>query len=575
MLIQTVQHSLHQKTVQVFHEQITAQPWLTNDASALQDIADAFVTTVRAALASVLRECNRAIRPQPRLPKEIWYRIWEEVPVSTRVTVTHVCNEWRDAIHWPGLWTSLIISLKVKEDAGGTTTFQTDPAMMREYATRSAQLPLHVEFSIYSYEAEDSQPTARTMSQRYGLILVENSHRLSSINIRTNNLPILNLFLQSLKTKGLPMLTTLVIRNEDPTVPELEIGMHLPELLSLELYGEGLYIYPESFRHFSAPMARKVVCPVPDEPSLAMLVRACPAVQNMFLDFGWLRTFDEHSFTENSTPADADVVKEYFHHTPPRRLALTNVTSGLMDVLLPIIYDANIVEFEVILAEPFLNHTTGLSFDTDPKWAIVLRDVPNPVEFWCCSQTVADEHRHTVGVLGHEGKRRNVWFHWKSWAAGCETFLAGLWTTYLATGAVRTLCKLSVGSAVLPELVESLDADNGIQQLDIHIQSLQDEMKLVAWLKTPMDQDTRPLGAFAKIERLALYVNLDSQFEPRFASLNSEDLVMLEVLLQRVCDPATRPLQTLTITGIQPEELSPPETTLDILRKYAERVILS
>ncbi|KAH7102732.1 hypothetical protein BKA62DRAFT_756398 [Auriculariales sp. MPI-PUGE-AT-0066] len=573
--LMTVQHSLHQKTVQVFHEQITAQPWLTNDASALQDIADALVTTVRAALAPVLRECNRAIRPQPRLPKEIWYRIWEELPVSTRVTVTHVCSEWRDAIHWPGLWTSLTIFLKVEADEDGTTTFRTDPAMIREYAARSAQLPLHVKFSIYSDEAEDSQSAARTMSRRYGRILVENSHRLSSIDIRSNNLPILNLFLQSFKTKGLPKLTTLVICNEDPSVPELEIGMPLPELLSLELIGDHVLVDPESFLHFSAPMARKVVCPVTDERSIAMLVRACPAVQNMLLTIEWLRAYGDHTFTENSTPADADVVKKYFHHTPPRRLALGNVTNDSRDVLLPIIYDANIVDFEVILARPFsLDHTTGLSSDTDPKWAIVLRDVQNPVEFWCRSQTVAGEYRHAVVVLGHEGKRRNVWFYWKSWEASRKTFLAGLWATYLATGAVRTLHKLSVGSTVLPELVKSLDVDNGIHQLEIFIETLEDERKLVAWLKTPMDQDARPLGAFAKIERLALYVNLDSRFEPCFASLNSEDLVMLEVLLQRVCDPATRLLQTLTITGVYPEELSPQEATLDLLRKYAERVVL-
>ncbi|KAH7101222.1 hypothetical protein BKA62DRAFT_190367 [Auriculariales sp. MPI-PUGE-AT-0066] len=88
-------------------ERIASEKTVQSSAYTLNDVAETIFSLTRRAVAQVLRKLNHSL-PQSRLPAELWLQVWSLLGFSDRVTTSHVCHSWREAIiGFPQLWTSI------------------------------------------------------------------------------------------------------------------------------------------------------------------------------------------------------------------------------------------------------------------------------------------------------------------------------------------------------------------------------------------------------------------------------------------------------------------------------------
>ncbi|EJD34415.1 hypothetical protein AURDEDRAFT_176547 [Auricularia subglabra TFB-10046 SS5] len=130
----------------------------------------------------------------PRFPTEIWCDIWERLPFSACIAVTHTCRAWRlTALAWPEIWTRPVFHTSISSlPLPNLRTERTNVDCAREVFERSGNRALHIQIDITTQDAYHFA----ILDLAAALSCV--SYRTASICVRSVDLSAADIFLREI-----------------------------------------------------------------------------------------------------------------------------------------------------------------------------------------------------------------------------------------------------------------------------------------------------------------------------------------------------------------------------------------
>ncbi|KAH7102776.1 hypothetical protein BKA62DRAFT_698800 [Auriculariales sp. MPI-PUGE-AT-0066] len=531
--------ALEETAMNAFQGQLTEHARFCTSAQELQALTSAIAEAVQSVLAMSLRTFNDTTLPQPRIPTELWCRIWEHLPPEDCLTVTHVSHNWREAAsEWPQLWTSLNFestlhnedcecdefcapNAKDRElercDTCGNlpaTELWSNLPLVQQNISRSGGLPLELNINVEGGENADNRGL-----RALAFSLAHHLSRLHTVDVTTDNMEVIQTtFLSNLRT--LPNLRILRIDSGEASEHDLEMNVDLPLLHELYLSGESLRLSHTKFT-INAPVLHTLHSVFQCGHDITGLLTGCPAVQDLTLQACAEEELPPFEDTEKA------IIRSYITQVRPGRVCLSSVSDPDVAGLLSVFHDPKLLDFSVECSDS--EAPAGL--------ADILKDVPDPDELFC--QAVDDNL--VVSVHGLGGIKRSVQLYDTYIDPDAELFPTNLWD-FLVPAATKTLRKLTIHNSIFVDIIKAFPATH-IREIVIESGSPDEGESLVELLG---DAEPAPEKTFQELERLTLRNADEEEF-----SIDTDVSILVEQLRKLLNIPEDKKLQFLCIEGIQ------------------------
>lgn len=158
-----------------------------------------------------------------RLPLELWYLIWQQLPIPDRIVFTRVCKDWRTSLSSSTVWQHIDIS-------GLLYRYPDWRKLLSKLLARSEPLPLYLRLEH------------RDPSQSYGLsfdlfeLVQPHLHRVVQLRLKAQQYGFVKGFFGHFD--ALPALRSLVVEDAatGPKLPWLVTPLRLPVLEYIDIY---------------------------------------------------------------------------------------------------------------------------------------------------------------------------------------------------------------------------------------------------------------------------------------------------------------------------------------------------
>ncbi|KAH7103761.1 hypothetical protein BKA62DRAFT_696367 [Auriculariales sp. MPI-PUGE-AT-0066] len=370
VLSPALQQALEEVAISTFHGHLHAHASTRASALTVHDTVAAIVATVRMALTPALCEFNRNNMLFIRFPREIWCRIWEQLPPGDSMTVTHVCHDWREmACAHPRLWNTLEYSARLRfENEEVAKVLSTSKFLLEMYIKRSSRLPLSLEVMLEDFVFPDGDFYAEdAIPEGVENFIISYAARVTSLSISADCVLELQAFITILES--LSHLTFLRIYG---CSDEHDLAGHLyfPSLQRFEL--DAQIEFDRTGFSFSAPSLRVLEVDLygSQHYKLCALIVSCTVLQELSINFGHHVAYTKEGY---------DRIRQLLSNSL-RRICLKNVS----------IKNDMEAEFMATFNRPELEHfQLQLEGIRSLQTLSVLRNVPEPPQPY---------HQHSIMI---------------------------------------------------------------------------------------------------------------------------------------------------------------------------------
>lgn len=533
------QQTLKDAALRVFHEQVNAKPAIEANATSLDTLAMAILDSVEHELASALRIYNEQKLPQPRLPVELWCRIWEGLPETEKLKMTQVCHDWRAAADdCPQLWTQLNFESTVHQDdcecedycgesaknrevercetCGGLppTQLWTNLPLVQLNIDRSGSLPLDLTIDVEGGENMD-----RTGLRSLAFSLAPHLSRLRSVHLMSDNMDIIQTTFIS-NFRSLPNLQSLYIDCGEAPDHELEINVELPLLEDFRIDGESLRLSQTNFS-IVAPELKTLFSVFSTGKDIARLLKGCPKAKDI--------TFKANS-SENLPEFEAEdlkLIENFFAETEPDRVCFSNICEPDGSTLAPVFQRPKLVDITIECGDS----------EPGPSVIEILKDIIDPGELLC---QLTDDTT-SITVLGLGGKKRIISLYDCYLDADSEAFPTRILTD-LVPAALQSLSKFTIHTTLFTGIISHFPATQ-IRELVVECSNPDEGDSVIEWLA---DTEPVPVEAFANLETLTIRNDEDDHF-----TIDDTDVdILVEQIRTLLHITSPRNLKTIRIDNI-------------------------
>ena len=492
------------------------------------------VAAVRSTLATAALDMNQHRLPQPRLPVELWCKIWEHLPPGEqRLAVSHVSHDWYTAAStWPLLWSSLsFVSTLHAMDCDCTSCTSTDPATIADRCVRcrrhlpgawtnsrhvkanlerSGGIPLSITIDNCSSGITDSTTLAG-----FALSLRPHAARLESLDIVIDSISALQSGILD-HFDDLPNLTSFQLKYIGDEA-ELEAGVviSVPRLGRLKFSGR-LRFASGSFM-FSCPNVHTLQALVYEVADALSLLTACPAVQEAQFQVG-------PQSMDFPTDTTAVQLRDALRQARPRKLSVTDIHGS----------DINAVA--AAFQQPFVPQLVYTYVGSGPRSDLLemFHHIEHPRTLSCqvvgggvCIRAVGpNDQLREFTASGHDAM---------------ESFIRLIWPHPEHSAALNSLVNISLDESVW-NAVCGRPHFSAIAATELVIEFNPDRRSLMDWLA---QSDPIPGGAMPALE----YVHLKNLGHEPVSLTDIEVMNVAQAIRNMLAMGTERKLQRMTLEG--------------------------
>jgi len=365
-----------------------ATPMQCNNATSAESLGADILLCVRVQCAEQLRVYNRVVMAtRYQLPVELWVAVFKHLSQRDRISVSHVCHDWRKTTLASGqLWNSpLFISSAHAEDCeclackDGPTRPCRDCGLSRmhelklnpvdqveTFLNRSGSFPVDLKMSVYPRAATSAMATLHEVVRPH-------VHRIESMIFDISTISTAQDFLESFAPFPALTLLELGVPSTSRTTWKLSQPLHLPTLRTLNFRGP---LYCDQPFELHCPAVVSLAALFYHPLHILGLLKSCSAVQNILFKVG------PRAIEQPSTEV-RDEIHTLLKQANPRVVHISRLYKVDVVPVLALFGDIGIPHLQITCAPTEC-------MERDHQSQFLFNEVPQPTRLECLRQE-ADE----------------------------------------------------------------------------------------------------------------------------------------------------------------------------------------